>query len=418
MKKVKGRICLPGDKSISHRAALFSSFIPEEAVFTNFNFNNDCTSTLHGLKKLGINWQTENEKLIIKGVPFKNWKKSDSALDAQNSGTTARLISGLLANLPFATEIIGDASLSKRPMERIITPLKKMGAEIVSNHNYLPLKFFPVEKLHGIRYELPVASAQIKSALLLAGLFADGVTEVVEFKTSRDHTERMLQLETRINKDGSKSLFSSLKVSPKNLSMKIPGDFSSGAFFICAALGLNNSELILENISLNPTRTGLLDVLEMMGAVVKTHILQDKPEPMGNIEAKSAELSNIEIPQDIVPNIIDEIPILSVLAIRANGRLLLRGAKELRIKESDRISAIVKNFNNLGLVIDEFEDGFEIIGPQKIKGGKVITHHDHRIAMAFTIAQLFTDETIHIDDPECAAVSFPDFYRILDKITE
>ena len=418
MKKIKGEIYLPGDKSISHRAALFSSFIAGKAEFGNFNFNNDCTASLNCLSKLGVNWFTKNDKLYIEGKSFSDWSRPNEPLDAQNSGTTARLISGLLANLPFETTIIGDASLSKRPMARIITPLTQMGADIESNNSFLPLKFKPVNNLHGIRYKLPVASAQIKSAVLLAGLFAEGETELVEFKTSRDHTERMLQLNKKTNEDGSWSIYSSRNVKLHNLSMQIPGDFSSGAFFICASLGLHGSELILKNVSLNPTRTGLLNILTMMGAEFETHILQENPESIGELHLKSCDLNNIEIPLKLVPNIIDEIPILSVLATQAHGKFLLRGAKELRVKESDRIATIVNNFRNLSIEIEEYEDGFEFIGPQKIKGGRVETHDDHRIAMAFTIAQLFTDERIEIDHPECASVSFPDFYKILDAIVE
>ncbi|MEJ2545548.1 MAG: 3-phosphoshikimate 1-carboxyvinyltransferase [Calditrichaceae bacterium] len=418
MKKIKGEVYLPGDKSISHRAALFSAFIPEIAEFENFNFNNDCTASLKGIESLGIEWYTQNDKLYIEGKSFSEWVQPKQSIDAQNSGTTARLISGLLANLPFETQIVGDPSLSKRPMARIITPLSQMGANIDSNNNFLPLKFNPVKNLQGIRYELPVASAQIKSAVLLAGLFAEGETEVVEFKTSRDHTERMLQLTTKVNADASMSIYSSHYAKLHNLSMQIPGDFSSGSFFICAALGLRGSELVLKNVSLNPTRTGLLTILEKMGATFKTIKLQEKPEPIGEIFIKSGDLRNIEIPLELVPNIIDEIPILSVLATQAHGKFLLRGAKELRVKESDRIATIVNNFRNLDITIEEYEDGFELSGPQKIKGGNVKTHHDHRIAMAFTIAQLFTNEKIEIDHPECASVSYPDFYSILDSIVE
>lgn len=418
MRKIKGEVYLPGDKSISHRAALFSSIIPQQSVFTNFNYNNDCTATLKSLEKFGISWHKKNNELIINGQSFKKWKEPESSIDAENSGTTARLISGLFANLPFIVEMVGDASLSKRPMDRIIAPLRQMGAKIESNDNLLPLKFHPVRKLKGIQYKLPVASAQIKSAVLLAGLFAEGLTEIIEYKTSRDHTERMLQLSSSVNEDGSKSIFSSRDTEINNLSMQIPGDFSSGAFYICAALCTPGSELILKNVSLNPTRTGLLMVLQKMGADFETRILHKKPEPIGELAIKSCELSNIEIPINLIPNIIDEIPILSIIATQANGRFLLRGAKELRVKESDRIATIVTNLRNLSVEIEEYEDGFELNGPQIIAGGKIQTHHDHRIAMAFSIAQLFAKEKIEIDFPECASVSFPDFYNILDEITE
>ncbi len=418
MKKLKGEIYLPGDKSISHRSALFSSFNPEQSVFTNYNFNNDCTATLTAIKKFGVNCYAKKNQLIIEGKHLKEWHKSNSIVDAQNSGTTARLISGLFANLPFEINMTGDDSLKKRPMSRIIEPLTYMGAKIQSDNGHLPIKFFPVKKLNGILYKLPVASAQIKSAVLLAGLFADGQTEVVEYKISRDHTERLLQLHSVINEDGSKSIYSSRADQVQNLSMQIPGDFSSAAFYMCAALCLPGSEILFKNVSLNPTRIGLLNLIEQMGAKFEKKVTQVYPEPVGEIQINSSDLKNINIPLEMIPNIIDEIPILSVLATQSEGRFLLRGAKELRVKESDRIATIVSNFRNLGIEIEEYEDGFEFIGPQQIKGGRVETQHDHRIAMAFTIAQLLTEERIEIDDPECVAVSFPDFYKILNSIVE
>ena len=392
--------------------------MPEQSVFTNYNFNNDCTATLTAIKEFGVNWYTKEDKLIIEGKPLRKWKNSGSIIDAQNSGTTARLISGLFANLPFEINMTGDDSLKRRPMARIIEPLKKMGAKIMSNNGYLPLKFLPVEKLNGILYKLPVASAQIKSAVLLAGLFAEGQTEVVEYNNSRDHTERMLQLPSVVNKDGSKSIYSSRAIKVNNLSMQIPGDFSSAAFYMCAALCLPGSELHFNNVSLNPSRIGLLNVMEQMGAKFEKKVNHEYPEPVGEIQINSSDLKNINIPLEIVPNIIDEIPILCVLATQSEGRFLLRGAKELRVKESDRIATIVNNFRNLGIEIKEYEDGFEFVGPQQIKGGKVETQHDHRIAMAFTIAQLLTEDKIEIDDPECVSVSFPDFYKILNSIVE
>lgn len=418
MKKLKGEIYLPGDKSISHRAALFSSFIPEQSVFTNYNFNNDCKATLAAIKEFGVNCYTKEDKLIVEGKRLKEWHKSRSIVDAQNSGTTARLISGLFANLPFEVKMTGDDSLKKRPMARIIEPLTYMGAKIQSDNGHLPIKFLPVKRLNGISYKLPVASAQIKSAVLLAGLFADGQTEVVEYKISRDHTERMLQLHSVVNEDGSKSIYSSRAEQVQNLSMQIPGDFSSAAFYMCAALCLRGSEILFKNVSLNPTRTGLLSLIEQMGAKYEKKVTHEYPEPIGEIQITCSDLKNLSIPLEIVPNIIDEIPILSVLATQSEGRFLLRGANELRVKESDRIAAVVSNFRSLGIEIEEYEDGYEFFGPQQIKGGRVETRHDHRIAMAFTIAQLLTEERIEIDDPECVSVSFPDFYKILNSIVE
>jgi 3-phosphoshikimate 1-carboxyvinyltransferase len=417
MKTVRGEITLPGDKSISHRSALFSSFMPFKSRFTNFNFNEDCTATLNCLENMGINWNYDGKELLISGRPITQWVEPSKHLDAKNSGTTSRLISGILSNLHFPTTLTGDSSLSKRPMGRIIDPLRLMGANISAVDNHLPMKFSPSGNMRGIHYRLPVASAQVKSAVLLSGIFAEGETEVIENVQTRDHTERMLNLRKRKNEDGSNSIFSSSDINFRDISMKIPGDFSSAAFFIVAALISQNSDLFITNASLNPTRTGLLNVLREMGGSIEAEITNEYPEPVGRIHVKSQQLKNIEIQKEIIPNIIDEIPILSILATQSDGEFVIHSAEELRYKESDRIKTIVENLAALGIKVTEFTDGFSIQGPQKIKGGKVTTFNDHRIAMAFTIAGLSASGTIEIDNPKCASVSFPDFYDILRKIT-
>ena len=302
-------------------------------------------------------------------------------------------------------------------MGRIIDPLRLMGANISAVDNHLPIKFSPSGNMRGIHYRLPVASAQVKSAVLLSGIFAEGETEVIENVQTRDHTERMLNLRKRKNEDGSNSIFSSSDINFRDISMKIPGDFSSAAFFIVAALISQNSDLFITNASLNPTRTGLLNVLREMGGSIEAEITNEYPEPVGRIHVKSQQLKNIEIQKEIIPNIIDEIPILSILATQSDGEFVIHSAEELRYKESDRIKTIVENLAALGIKVTEFTDGFSIQGPQKIKGGKVTTFNDHRIAMAFTIAGLAASGTIEIDNPKCASVSFPDFYDILRKIT-
>ena len=417
MKIVKGSISVPGDKSISHRAALFSAMTPQTNRFTNFNFNFDCTATLHCLADMGIAWHKKDDFLEIEGKPLGEWKRPDKPLYAANSGTTARLLSGILSALPFKTTLTGDASLSKRPMGRIIDPLRQMGADIRSTDGHLPMEYFPVQRLQSIRYRLPVASAQVKSAVLLAGLFAQGETEVIETTPSRDHTERMLKLRKTTNPDGTVSLFSSSECVVPELSMAIPGDFSSAAFFIAAALLLPGSELLIRDVSLNPTRTGLLNVLEQMGARLDVRLKNEEPEPMGDIFVRSQELQNIQISPELVPNIIDEIPILSLLAVRSEGPFVLRGAKELRFKESDRIAALVSNYQRVGVQVREFEDGLEINGPQNIGGGTIQTFGDHRIAMTFAVANLLSDGEIEPDDRQCAAVSFPQFWDTLEEIT-
>ncbi len=412
---ISGNIKIPGDKSISHRAALFSALKKGQSVFTNFNLNNDCSATLSCLAKMGIKHQIEGETLTIQGKNIKEWQKPDSHLYAANSGTTARLISGILATLPFETELIGDESLSNRPMKRIIDPLSQMGASIESNGTYLPIKFIPVDHLEAIDYVLPMSSAQVKSAVLLAALNTEGITSVTENKVTRDHTERMLGLNSETH-GNVKKVFASKADQIPELSMEIPGDFSSAAFFISAALLIPGSELTITNVSMNPTRIGYSHLLKAMGAQIEYNLLKEKPEPIGAMVAKYSELNNIVIHEEIIPNIIDEIPILAIVASQSQGKCVIRNAKELRFKESDRINSIVTNLRSLGVEVEEFDDGFAIEGPQQIKPGDVITHGDHRIAMAFTIAGLLSKGKVKIDDPQCAAVSFPEFYDILTSI--
>ncbi len=414
--KVKGRVSLPGDKSISHRAALFSAIKPGASRFFNFNTNNDCISTVNCLRAMGLDITLKGTELKVKGRETDQWRAPQRPLDAGNSGTTSRLISGILSALPFPATMIGDSSLSKRPMARVIEPLSRMGANINSTNNKLPMTFEPVESLKAIDYDLPLASAQVKSAVLLAGLFAQGQTRVFESEPSRDHTERMLGLpQERI---GIRNIISSSQqqVIP-DLDMTIPGDISSAAFFMCAACALPDSELVLENVSLNPSRTGIITVLQKMGAVLEIEQTQDKPEPAGNIVVRAAQIKNRPIEEGLIANIIDEIPILAVLATQAEGTLSIRNAAELRVKESDRINSIVENLKRCDVEIEEFEDGFSLEGPQQLKPAKIKTYGDHRIAMAFTIAGLFADGKIEVDDPECAGVSFPGFYNTLKQIT-
>lgn len=418
MPKIYGELVLPGDKSISHRAALFAALRDGESEFENFNFNRDCSATLACLKQLGIAHSFDGRKLMVSGKPLKQWQKPSSELNAENSGTTARLMSGLLIHLPYETTLVGDASLSRRPMKRIFDPLRQMGANIRDTDGHLPLTYLPAAHIHGIDYALPVASAQVKSAVLLAGLFAEGETRVIESVPTRDHTERLLNLPVRFDEAGRKVILSSSKIQVPDISMTIPGDFSSAAFFITAALLVPQSDLWIRNVSLNPTRTGFLEVLKRMGVALQTQITQGKPEPIGDIRVQSQSFKNIAISKELIPNIIDEIPIISILAIRGEGMLVVRNASELRVKESDRIHAIVTNLRAVGVDVEEFEDGFAVEGPQKIKGGRVVTYGDHRIAMSFAIANLIAEDEIVLDQPECVDVSFPQFFDLLAQIVK
>ncbi len=416
MPKIKGEIYLPGDKSISHRAALFAALRQGTSEFKNFNFNRDCSATLACLNRLGIEHHFDGQILRVNGKALQQWQKPATALNAQNSGTTARLISGLLIHLPYETMLVGDDSLSRRPMKRILEPLRRMGAKINDTLDHLPLYFFPAEKINGITYLLPVASAQVKSAVLLAGLFANGQTAVVENVPTRDHTERLLRLPVEYDGTGAKIIKSSPQIEIPDISMTIPGDFSSAAFFMVAALMLPGSDLLIRDVSLNPTRTGLLKIFEMMDVHVQITLTQKEPEPMGDIHVRHQSFKNITVPPELIPNIIDEIPILSILAIRGKGKLEVRNAAELRVKESDRINAIVQNLKAIGVEIEEFDDGFALEGGQKIAGGNIKTFGDHRVAMSFAIADLIAKEPVEPDDPSCVAVSFPQFFTLLNQI--
>ncbi len=416
MARIQGEIRLPGDKSISHRAAILSALRSADSVFQNFNFNRDCQATLDILQSFGVSYGLKDHTLTIHGKSLKEWRSPQAILDARNSGTTARLLSGVLMHLPFTTSLTGDQSLQKRPMKRIIDPLTQMGAKIESNNGFLPMTFRPTEKTQSIRYVLPVASAQVKSAVLLSGLFAPGQTEVVERVPSRDHTERLLRLRSRVNPDGSRSIFSVPDVEIPDISMTIPGDFSSAAFFLTAALITPDSQLVIRDVSLNPTRIGFLEVLRRMGATPEVIRKSLEPEPVGDIFIRSQTLQNIEIPTELVPNIIDEIPVLAVLATQSEGTFTITEAGELRHKESDRIAAVVQNLRSVGAEVEELEDGLRITGPQRLKGGKVVTYGDHRIAMAFAVAGLVSEQEITLDEPQCVSVSFPTFWEIFNSI--
>ncbi len=412
----RGSVQLPGDKSISHRAAIFAALGEGESRFENFSQNDDCRSTLQCLRQLGIEVMQSGEHVAVKGKPLTQWRRPAQSLYAGNSGTTARLLSGVLIHLPFATQLTGDESLSRRPMRRITDPLRAMGARIESNEGHLPLTFSPAEKISGIEYRLPVASAQIKSAVALAGLYADGVTRIIEETPSRDHTERMLRLQVT-QQDGKRIIEVTGGASIPDVSMTIPGDISSAAFFIVGALLTPDSDITVHNVSLNPTRTAYLDVLQQMGASLEIKHIRDTPEPMGHIRARYSPLQNHPIPAHLVPNLIDEIPILTLAGLKAAGRFEIKDARELRVKETDRIHAMVHNLKQCGITVDEKDDGYSFCGPQKIKESPVKTFGDHRIAMTFAIAARVFNTALSLDNPDCVSVSFPEFYTLLNNIT-
>jgi 3-phosphoshikimate 1-carboxyvinyltransferase len=441
-KSLHGKIILPGDKSISHRAAMFSAIAEGETRIENFATSADCASTLECLKQLGVEIFRESSTVFIKGVGKRGLQKSAKPLNCGNSGTTVRLISGILAGQDFETELTGDESLSSRPMKRIIEPLVKMGAKIESKENCLPLKIYGRNPLQSISYEMPVASAQVKSCVLLAGLFADGKASVIEKSKSaisnsetnknvisltRDHTERMFKWfgvkveEKQTEKGNMFSVSGGEKLIAKDF--WVPPDISSAAFFLVAASCLKDSEIVIENVGLNPTRNAVIEVLQGFGAKIEvenqTEICN---EPIGDLRVTgsekfaSPEVSNI-IDGKIIANLIDEIPVLAIFGTQIEGGLEVRGARELRVKESDRISAVVENLRRMNAQVEEFEDGFRV-RKSNLRGAKIDSFGDHRIAMAFAIAALFAKGETEITGAESVAVSFPEFFETLESVVK
>lgn len=418
--KLNGEVVIPADKSISHRAVMFSSIARGKNVVENFSHGADCISTLNVFKNLGIQAEFKNERtLLINSTSGIMAPKSD--LDCGNSGTSMRLISGILAGQKFDSVLTGDESLSKRPMKRVIEPLTQMGAKIISNDGSAPLKIFG-QNLCGIDYVSKLASAQVKSCILLAGLFAKGQTTFTEPYLSRNHTELMLSYmgaNLKTSKDDLNRPNVSIEASQlQSKDIYIPGDISSAAFFITAGLIVPNSEIILKNVGLNPTRTGILDVVKKMGADIE--ILDEKTvsnEVIGDIRVKYSSLKACTIEGDIIPRLIDELPVIAVLATQAEGTTVVKDASDLRNKESDRIKTIVNELKKLGANIEETPDGFVIEGKTKLKGGaEVETYHDHRLAMSLYVAGLVCEKEILVKDFQWVDISFPEFERLMENL--
>ncbi len=415
--KVEGELELPGDKSISHRAVMFAAMAKGKSSISNLSNGEDVKTTQHIFEQLGAIIINKKNYIEIDGVGFKGFKKTETVLDAGNSGTTTRLLSGILAAQNFKSEIIGDESLSKRPMKRVITPLSAMGGKISASENFtLPLKIFPSENLTAIKYELPIASAQIKSAVLLAGLHLEDETSVIEKFPSRDHTERMLGLRIEENEKG-RIIYSSKQNYPEAKKYFVPSDISTASFFIVLVLLSKNSFLRIKNVSLNPSRIGIINILKQMGGQIEFENEKvTAGEPYGDVLIKSSELSNIKIEEEIIPNIIDEIPILSVAGIFAEGKFEIRNAKELRGKESDRINSLCSNFKKLGLTVEEFEDGFIIDGALTNNLYTFESYEDHRIAMAFSILSLLLIDGSKVNNFNSVKISNPNFLIQLKQI--
>lgn len=417
IQKVSGELNLPGDKSISHRAAIFSAMADGISEITNLSDGEDVISTINCLKAIGTEIEKVGNSIKVRGKGFKKFTKPSSRLNAGNSGTTARLLCGLLAAQKFDSEMVGDASLSKRPMDRVIHPLKLMGANIESSSNgTLPIKIFPSDKLIPIEYILPVASAQVKSAVLIAALHCDGITSVTDKYQTRDHTERMLNLQMTIA-GKEKIIYSSKKNYAQPTNYFVPSDISTASFFIVLTLLLKNSELKLKNICLNETRIGILKVLkEMDGNIEIQNEKESSGELFGDIIVKSSKLKNVEIKSEIIPNIIDEIPILSVAGLIADGIFQIQNAKELREKESDRIKSLCHNYRLLGINADESHDGFTITGEIKNYSPTFESFNDHRIAMAFAILSMLLKDGAKMNKFECVSISNSNFLSQLKRI--
>lgn len=414
-KHLKGTITVPGDKSISHRSVMFGGISEGLTEVTGFLQGADCLSTIACFQKLGIQIENDNHTVKIHGKGLHGLSKPDGILDAGNSGTTTRLISGILAGQPFETTITGDASIQKRPMGRIMTPLSMMGATFTSHQkeNCAP---FTVHggNLHGIHYNSPVASAQVKSSVLLAGLYADNLTSVTEPVLSRNHTELMLRgFGANVVSDG---VTATIHPDPTLLGQKItvPGDISSAAYFIAAGLIAPNAEILIQNVGINPTRDGILKVAKAMGG--KITYLNERMvsgEPVADLLVQSSDLTATEVSGDLIPTLIDEIPVIAVMAAFAKGTTVIKDAAELKVKESDRIAVVTDNLKAMGADITATEDGMIITGGKPLRGAQIQTHADHRIAMAFAIAGIHADGETTFDDPRCVKISYPSFYEDL-----
>ncbi|WP_020404405.1 3-phosphoshikimate 1-carboxyvinyltransferase [Gracilimonas tropica] len=416
---LKGTLTLPPDKSISQRAAIFSLLHEGVSEVGNYSSAQDPQSTLSCIQQLGAEVKKEGEKLIIKGTGRKGLKSPDKDLDCGNSGTAMRLLSGVVAGSGLSAKLVGDPSLSARDMTRIIKPLEQMGAHILArNSGYAPLFINRNEPLKPLKFELPIPSAQLKSCVLLAGLFGEEVTQVIEVLPSRDHTERLLNLDQKLVQDR-KIISASWADEIPNQSYTIPGDFSAAAFWLVAGAIQQNAELLIENVGLNPTRNALLEILGEMGAdITIENERMEGAEPAGDIVVKSSALKAIEIDPKIIPNCIDELPILSVAMLFAEGTSVISGAEELRHKETDRIMAISNMLKAVEANFEEQEDGLIIHGDPdfSFKSATFESFHDHRIAMAAAVLSLKGTGISKIQDAECAAVSYPTFWDDLKKV--
>lgn len=415
---LQGALTVPGDKSVSHRSVMFGAIASGTTTVEGFLLGEDCLSTIDCFRKLGVQIDVEGTNVTIHSPGMDRWQEPAEVLYTGNSGTTTRLMLGILAGSSVHTVMTGDASIGKRPMRRVIDPLRQMGAHITgrADGQYTPLAIQGTT-LQAIDYKMPVASAQVKSAILLAGLRANGTTIVRETEVSRDHTERMLrQFGANVEVDnGVVSIEGGQTLSGTHVS--VPGDISSAAFFLVAGAICENSQVTLQNVGMNPTRDGIIEVLQKMGATMTVTPNDDsQAEPTATIQIATSTLKGTTIEGDIIPRLIDEIPILALLATQAHGQTIIKDAEELKVKETDRITAVVTELKKLGAQIEATEDGMMINGPTALKGANLQTYGDHRIGMMGAVAALVTDGAVTLDDAQCIAVSYPSFFEHIEAV--
>lgn len=411
-----GEITVPGDKSISHRAVMLGALANGTTHITGFLMGEDCLSTIDCFRKMGVSIDVSDKEVVVEGVGLHGLTAPECELYTGNSGTTTRLLSGILAGQSFTSTMNGDATIQRRPMGRVMKPLREMGASIEGkDDNFCPLTMHPSE-LHGIEYRLPVASAQLKSAILLAGLYAEGQTTVIEPAPSRDHTERMFRaLGVEIETNGN-----AITLNPPEdlhaVDIAVPSDISSAAYFLVAGAIVPGSELTIKNVGVNPTRTGIIDVLRDMGADITESNFREEAEPVCDLTVRYSRLHGTEIGGAIIPRLIDELPVIAVAAAFAEGKTVIRDAQELKVKESNRIASMVAELSKAGVDVEETDDGMIVRGGEKPHGASFETYKDHRIAMSLAILGLAAEGASRIDEPEVVAISYPDFFGTIEKL--
>jgi 3-phosphoshikimate 1-carboxyvinyltransferase len=416
---LNGELQVPGDKSISHRAVMFGAVAEGKTRIHNFLMGEDCLSTISCFRKLGVDIKLKEDVVVVDGNGWDSLSEPTEVLDTENSGTTTRLMMGILAGRPFHSVMIGDESIAKRPMKRVTDPLKLFGTAIDGRDegNFTPLSIRG-GSLKAIQYSLPVASAQVKSAILLAGLQAEGVTEIIEPQRTRDHTEKMiLEFGGEIERQEDTIMLRGGQVL-SGTEVYVPGDISSAAFFMTAAAIVKGSSITLKNVGLNETRTGIIEVMKRMGAKMEIMEKTASGERIGDILVETSELNGVEIGGDLIPTLIDEIPVIALLATQAKGTTIIKDAEELKVKETNRIDAVVQELKKLGADITATDDGMIIKGAKSLKGSEVHSWGDHRIGMTLAVASLITDSPVYLEDAEAIKISYPQFFEDLNMLVK